>query len=85
MGNIKILGINVTDRAKNAVRVQELLTEYGCFIKTRIGLHQVTKDMCSPDGLIILECYGNERKCDMLEKKLRALDGVEVQKMVFSD
>ena len=85
MGNRMILGINVTERAKNAADVQKILTEYGCFIRTRIGLHQVTNEQCSPNGLIIIECFGNERKCQMMEKKLAAIEGVEVQKMVFNE
>ena len=34
-----ILGVHITDRLKNAVEVQKVFTEYGCNIKTRIGLH----------------------------------------------
>lgn len=83
MAKKRILGIYVKERSKNAIEVQKLLTEYGCFIKTRLGLHDIIDDKCSPDGLIILECCGNERKCDMLEKKLRAIEGVQVQKMMF--
>ena len=39
-----ILGIHITDRLKNAVDVQKVFTEYGCNIKTRVGLHDVGRE-----------------------------------------
>lgn len=52
-----IMGIQVMHRNEDAVQVQKLLTEYGCFIKTRLGLHNATDDrtFCSDAGLIIIE------------------------------
>lgn len=41
-----ILGIHVSDRLKNAVDVQKVFTEYGCNIKTRIGLHDADENVC---------------------------------------
>jgi hypothetical protein len=45
-----ILGIHVDDRIKRASDVQQLLTDYGCNIKTRIGLHEVTGKFCAGLG-----------------------------------
>ena len=78
-----ILGIHVTDRVSKAGSVQQVLTEYGCNIKTRIGLHEAAKDACSSSGVIILEVFGDEAKADEMSGKLSAIDGVEVKKMVF--
>ena len=78
-----VLGLYIKERSKNVPMVQTILTEYGCFIKSRIGLHEVVNDKCSPNGLIIIECCGNEKKCEMMAKKLAKIDGVEVQKMIF--
>jgi len=78
-----ILGVHVTDRIHRAGEVQQLLTEYGCNIKTRIGLHQVAGNVCSPRGLILLELVGDKAPCEGLARKLAALEGVEVQQMVF--
>jgi formate dehydrogenase alpha subunit len=50
-----ILGIQLEQRIETATSVQSILTEYGCFITTRIGLHQTAEDSCSEKGLIILE------------------------------
>jgi hypothetical protein len=73
----------VTERLKNAPQVQACLTEYGCHIKTRLGLHEADKDHCSPNGLLILEMVGEEARINQLEKKLKAIDGIEVKKIVF--
>jgi len=78
-----IYGVHVTNRANQAGKVQELLSQYGCNIKTRIGLHHVGNDACSPRGLIILEMYGDDAICRELAEKLTALQGVEVKEMVF--
>jgi len=79
-----ILGISVFDRTKEAGHVQTLLTRYGCSIKTRLGLHEVTEDFCSHSGLIILELCGDPKEQEKLEQKLNVIPGVEVQKMIFN-
>ncbi|MDK2847995.1 MAG: hypothetical protein PWP34_1348 [Desulfuromonadales bacterium] len=78
-----ILGIHVDDRIKRASDVQQLLTDYGCNIKTRIGLHEVTGNFCAGFGLILLEMIGETGKIGELAKKLEAIEGVSVQQMVF--
>ena len=78
-----IYGIHVHNRANAAVHVQQLLTEYGCSIKTRLGLHNVADNMCSPSGVILLEMFGDRAECDTLKEKLDAVDGVEVQVIEF--
>ena len=78
-----ILGIHVTDRLKNAGDVQKVFTEYGCNIKTRIGLHDVDESVCSPSGVVLIEFFGSEAEADAMAEKLNAVEGVQVQKMVF--
>ena len=78
-----ILAIHVTNRVKSVKTLQDVFTEYGCFIKTRIGLHEASEDFCSTNGLIILELLGNLDKADEFEAKLKAVGGIEVQKVVF--
>jgi hypothetical protein len=78
-----ILAVHVTERLKNAPQVQICLTEYGCNIKTRLGLHEAGKDQCSPNGLLILEMVGEDARINQLEKKLKAIEGIEVKKIVF--
>lgn len=78
-----IFGIHITNRMTKAGAVQQLLTEYGCNIKTRIGLHHVDDNVCSPRGLILLEMVGDEATCHALADQLSAIEGVDVQKMIF--
>ncbi|MDP2842070.1 MAG: hypothetical protein Q8O06_00335 [Acetobacterium sp.] len=64
--------------------VQELLTKNGCFIKTRLGLHESSDDLCSTSGLIILEFLsGSDTESEILEKELSTLSSVVVRKMEF--
>ena len=78
-----VFGIHVSDRVHHVPGVQTLLTEYGCSIKSRIGLHTVSENYCSPNGLILLELAGPEQPMFELFEKLKAIEGVDVQQMIF--
>lgn len=77
--NIMILLVN--NRVKNAVKLQDVLTESGCMIKMRLGLHDAdaAADVCSNDGLIILHLAGSDEDISALEKKLNSLEGVNAK------
>jgi len=78
-----VLGVHITNRLKKAVEVQKLLSQYGCNIKTRLGLHEASEEVCGTNGLLILELVGDEKKCNELAAKLGKIAGIEVKKMVF--
>jgi len=78
-----ILGIQITNRLTKAVEVQKLFSQYGCNIKTRLGLHDVNENICSPSGLVLLEMFGKEEDILQMEKALKAIEGINVQKMIF--
>jgi hypothetical protein len=78
-----ILGIHVSDRLKNAADVQKVFTEYGCNIKTRIGLHDTSENVCSPSGVVLIEFFGSEDEASAMMAKLNEIEGVAVQQMVF--
>ena len=59
MKEIRVLGIHINDRVNNAAGIQQILTKYGCSIRTRLGLHDVVDDYCSQCGLILLELSGD--------------------------
>lgn len=81
--NHLIVGIHITDRIKHAKDVQKVLTHYGANIKTRIGLHDVTSEFSSPNGIILLELVGDHKHCLSILKALDGIKGVEAKKMVF--
>lgn len=83
MEKISIMGIKIGDRVNNSKAVQGILTEYGCAIKTRLGLHEVYKEECTREGLIILELVGDSSNWEKLRADLEKLEGVEVQEMKF--
>jgi hypothetical protein len=78
-----ILGVHITDRLREAVEVQRCLTEYGRYIKTRLGLHEVESASEGPNGILLLEMIGPEGKWRELIDKLKAIAGIEVQSMTF--
>jgi hypothetical protein len=77
------LGVHITDRVKHVPSVQGVLTQFGCNIKTRLGLHHVNESFCSPNGLMLIEFVGEETQCTTMISQLSALDGVQVKRMVF--
>ena len=77
-----ILGVHVAQRTKHTPKVQQILSDYGCSIRTRIGLHDASDGFCSPNGLIVLEVV---EKAGELAAALARVPGVTVKKMVFTD
>ncbi len=81
----RILGVLIIDRQQEAGKIQNVLTKYGCSIKTRLGLHEVTDEASSTSGLLLLELTGNISEMDKLENELLAVEGTQTQKMIFVD
>ena len=79
-----IIGIYIQDRIKQAADIQKLLTEFGCNIRTRLGLHAAADNYCADYGIIILEMMGAEDEINHLFDKLSRIDGIDVQRMIFS-
>jgi hypothetical protein len=75
-----IYAIHVTDRLHQVGEVQRLLTEYGCHIKTRLGLHESS---AAPNGLLLLEMVGEAKRCQELFDKLNAITGIEAKSVTF--
>lgn len=81
-----IMGIQVLHRNEESVQVQKLLSEYGCFIKTRLGLHNAADDRssCSEAGLILVEFITDaDQEIAELKEKLKKLGTIEVRLMEF--
>ncbi|MGD0659871.1 MAG: hypothetical protein ABSD38_17570 [Syntrophorhabdales bacterium] len=78
-----VLGLLITDRIKNVPELQRTLSECGCNIKTRLGLHDTNEISCSTSGLLLLELFGDENAQAEVERKLTNVEGVQLQKMVF--
>jgi hypothetical protein len=79
-----ILGIHITNRVRHASEVQKVLTEYGCNIKTRLGLHEVADNYCAGEGVVLLEIIGGHDIRQAMVSKLKQIEGIDAKEMVFS-
>jgi hypothetical protein len=79
-----VLLVLVSLRKESAVKVQQILTEWGCFIKTRLGLHEGVLEDCTESGLLFLELVGDETKHQELARKLNLLKNVEAKLVTLS-
>lgn len=71
-----VLMVLIGKRKEEAVKVQQILTGWGCIIKTRLGIHDGVMENCSDQGLLILELYGTKEQKDELTRKISVLPGV---------
>ncbi|MDD2422825.1 MAG: hypothetical protein PHG34_01255 [Candidatus Cloacimonetes bacterium] len=72
----KVVLIKIDHRASEASRVQSILTDFGCNIKTRLGLHEVSNEFCANDGLIVLEVEGEKNIITQMIDKLNDIEHV---------
>ena len=79
----EIITILVGKRKESALKVQEVLTDFGCIIVTRIGLHE-TIGACSDCGLIILQIKGDKKEADSMLKKLNKIKQVNAKRLELS-
>jgi hypothetical protein len=80
---IKVLGIKIIDRIKEAGMTQGVLSEYSSIITTRLGFHEVTDAVCSREAYIILHLNGKPEESEKLVTDLNKLGGIEIREMVF--
>jgi hypothetical protein len=81
---VRVTGIKITDRIKEAGLVQKALSDYGRVISTRLGFHELSEEMCSREGFMVIHLAGVQDDCDELSARLRKIEGIFVQDMVFS-
>lgn len=76
----RIMAITIKKRNEEAIGVQSVLTEFGCYIQTRLGLHD-TYEGCSNTGIILLQLRCDDETAKNLTDKLENIDGVMVSLM----
>ncbi len=76
---VRVALILVDNRKDNALKVQNILSQWGCLIKTRLGVHPGTLENCTDNGLIFLELVGEKEKHQELVRKLNLIKGVNAQ------
>ena len=50
-----IIGIELENRLEESLKLQAILSKYGCSIKTRIGLHDMGEYKCLNYGVVLIE------------------------------
>lgn len=73
-----LLLVKIASRSQAAQKVQQILTEFGCHIRTRLGIHEASPTFCAEDGLILLELRGGREETQPLEEALSRVPGVTV-------
>ncbi|TDO85922.1 hypothetical protein DFR79_11649 [Halanaerobium saccharolyticum] len=81
MEHSMIMAILIDKRTDAAPRVQEILTEHGCLIKTRLGMHE--SSTCADEGMIIFDLTAENTEVEALEAELKSVEGVKVKSMVL--
>jgi hypothetical protein len=81
---IKVLGIKIIDRIKEAGLTQEILSRHATVITTRLGFHEVTDSICSREAYIILHLNGDPADTGRLSSELEKLGGIEIREMIFT-
>lgn len=71
-----IIGMRVDNRTHNATLLQQALTNNGCNIKARLGLHETSDTACANDGLVMLQPCGDKEAVEKLAIDLNALEGI---------
>jgi uncharacterized protein (DUF1330 family) len=72
----RIAAVKIGKREAAATKVQAILTEFGCNIKVRLGLHDVPSGACSPSGLIIMELVADDSEIKKFIADLNAVTDV---------
>jgi hypothetical protein len=81
---MNLMLIRSEQRDKNSLLMQKAFTDFGCFIKLRLGLHDTDDtNACSNEGVIILQLQGEEPEQKELEKALNDIDGVRAKLIEF--
>ena len=81
---IKILGIKIIDRIKEAGLTQGIMSKHASVITTRLGFHEVTDEVCSREAFIIIHLNGDPIEYEKLEKELEVPGGIELREMIFT-
>ncbi|CQR70078.1 hypothetical protein SOV_29120 [Sporomusa ovata DSM 2662] len=76
-----IMAIIQDNRVETAVKVQDVLTSYGCHIRVRLGLHDAAVNSCTNSGIILLQLCGEEVPVKQLEQELQQIPSVKVKYM----
>ncbi|HNR41937.1 MAG TPA: hypothetical protein PKL65_06865 [Bacteroidales bacterium] len=82
---IKIFGIKIIDRIKEAGLTQMVLSRHSGVITTRLGFHELSTELCSREAYIILHLSAGEREIAALKADLNTIGGISLNEISFDD
>jgi hypothetical protein len=74
-----VLLIYLNTEKETTEKVQKILNDLGCYIKTRLGIHDAVVDNSSDTGLVFIELVGDKDKHEESVKKLNLVSGVDAK------
>ncbi len=77
-----IIGVKLAHKEENSAQFQQILTDYNCYVKTRLGINS-TSVFCSDFGIILLHIEDN-KIAEKIEMELIEIEGIEIQRMIFN-
>ena len=83
MGETTIIGLKLQTGVEYGPQLQEVLSNYACAIKTRIGLHETNDIRCETYGIVLLQVV-DRHILKYLQNDIMNIDGIEMQVMKFN-
>lgn len=74
-----IIGVSLENRIETAVEFQKIITDFGCEIRTRIGLHPSVNGICLNRGIVLLEANGDAELLKLELSKHWAIQTMEFE------
>ena len=78
MSKHSVLVMSVENRRENADKIQSVLTNHGCEVKARLGLHEAG-NVCAEEGLIIIQLVPDDKDIKAFVKDLNEIGGVKAK------
>ncbi|WP_246105465.1 hypothetical protein [Sporomusa termitida] len=64
--------------------MQDILTNYGCHIRVRLGLHDADRDQCTNSGIILLQMCADQKVIAEFEQALNRVPHVKTKYMTLN-
>lgn len=81
---VRVIGIKITDRIKETGLVQKALSDHRGVVSTRLGFHELSNEVCSREGFMVIHLAGQAEDCEELFVRLNGIEGIFVKEMAFS-
>ncbi|HOK38413.1 MAG: hypothetical protein WHW07_08235 [Bacteroidales bacterium] len=74
-----VISILVREPVKVGSKLQDVLSLYGCVIRTRLGLNR--EEIAG--GIILMELNGDQNQINLLISELNEIEGIEFKQIII--